>query len=241
MLYFLQLCLSPVSLPFTVLFVLVLLYWVTVALGILGVDFLDIDLDMDADVDFDADADVDFDADADVGGTGAASGTAMTETLRFFGVGDVPLMILASLYIISMWLFSMLASHYAPVWFDVPPTMVVAAVWLVPNIVLSLLLVKLVTAPLRSVFRKLKGDTATRTRIVGQTCLITTSEVSRKFGQAELQIEDGPPVRLNVRADPKEELTKGDAALIVSHTPQGDTYEVVAYDPDLDAELEAPS
>jgi hypothetical protein len=137
--------------------------------------------------------------------------------------------------------FSLLASHYSQAWFNVEPTLLVAAVCLVPNVLLSLLLMKLITSPLKPVFRKLKGEIATRTQIVGQTCLITTSEVTRNFGQAELQIEDGPPVRLNVRADPKEELAKGDAALIVSHTPQGDTYEVVAYDPDLDAELELPS
>jgi hypothetical protein len=43
---------------------------------------------------------------------------------------------------------------------------------------------------------------------------------------------------LNVRADPKEQLGKGDVALLVAHSPQGDTYEVVAFDPDLDADLE---
>lgn len=231
MLYFLELCFSPASLPFTVLFVLVALYWLVVSMGILGIEAFDIDLDADVDVDMDADPDL------QVGGGGGA----VTETLRFFNVGDVPLMILFSLLVIGMWVFSLLATHYARVWYGVSPTLFVGVVTFVPNLLLSLMLVKAITSPLKPVFRKLKGEMATRTQIVGKTCLITTSEVTRKFGQAELSLEDGPPVRLNVRADPKEELSKGDVALIVSHIAQGDTYEVVAFDPDLDADLELPS
>jgi len=235
MYYFLELCFSPASLPFTILFILVGVYWLVMCVGIVGFDTFDIDLDADMDVDMDVDADVDMDAPVDGGGD------AMKETLRFFNVGDVPLTFLVSLLLTAMWVFSLLATHYSQRWFQVEPTLLVAVVCFVPNVLISLLLVKVITSPLRPVFRKLKGEIATRTQIVGKTCLITTSEVTRKFGQAELQLEDGPPVRLNVRADPKEELAKGDAALIVSHTPQGDTYEVVAYDPDLDTELELPS
>jgi hypothetical protein len=190
------------------------------------------------DIDLDADADMDLDAEGDAshGSDGLFQGV-----LRFLNVGDVPLMIIVSFFIFSMWAMSLLGNFYAPRWFGVEPGIVVAAVAFVPNVILSVLLVKVLTMPLRKVFRSFKTGLETRTQIVGKTCVITTSEVTGKFGQAEFAIENGPPVRLNVRADPKEQLGKGDIALIVSHTPQGDTYEVVAFDPELDGDLELES
>lgn len=231
MLEFLSYCFQPVNLPFTVLLILVFVYWLTVMTGLLGADSFDIDLDTD----FDADVDVDVDADGD---SGQGVGGLFNGVLHFLNLGDVPLMIIVSFFIVSMWAASLLGNFYLPLWFGVEPGAMVAVMAFVPNLVLSVLLVKVLTTPLRSVFRSLKSGLKTRTEIVGKTCVITTSEVTGKFGQAEFSLEDGPPVRLNVRADPKEQLGKGDVALIVSHTAQGDTYQVVAYDPDLDDELE---
>ena len=59
-----------VNLPFTVLLLVVMLYWGCVIAGAMDLDFFDIDadaeVDMDADVDVDVDADLDVDHDADV-------------------------------------------------------------------------------------------------------------------------------------------------------------------------------
>ena len=80
----LEASISYVNFPFTVLLGLVLLYWITVIVGLLDLDLFDVDLDVDADVD--VDVDVDVDAGADVPGVGGAG----IATLRFFHVGTVP-------------------------------------------------------------------------------------------------------------------------------------------------------
>jgi hypothetical protein len=209
-----------------VLLALVFLYWTTVLVGLFGVESFDIDLDAGAD------------AGADAGEVGHDTGGLFHGALRFLNVGDVPLMIIVSFFIVSMWVMSLVGNRYLPQLLGFEPGALVAVIWFVPNVILSVLLVKVLTMPLRKVFRSFKTGLETRTQIVGKTCVITTSEVTSKFGQAEFVIENGPPIRLNVRADPKEQLGKGDIAFVVSHTPQGDTYEVVAYDPDLDGELE---
>ena len=226
MLEFLYLCFQPANLPFTVLLILVFAYWITVVTGVVGMDALDFDLGPELDVDADVDA---------AAGNG---GSALGGILRFFHVGDVPLMIVFSFFVGSMWVTSLVGNFYIPKWFNVEPGMLVAVVMFVPNVILSLLVVKVLTTPLSVLFRKFNAGLEPRTQIVGKTCVITTSEVTRKFGQADLYVDDGPAVRLNVRADPKEQLGKGDVALVVSHSPQGDTYDVVAYDPGLDADLE---
>ena len=51
--------------PFTILLVLILLYWVTVIVGLLDMDFLDVDLE--ADVELSADVDTSIEADGGLG------------------------------------------------------------------------------------------------------------------------------------------------------------------------------
>ena len=60
----LQACVSLANLPYTILLGLVLLYWVSVIVGVFDLDSGTPDMDADADLDMDADADVDMDADA---------------------------------------------------------------------------------------------------------------------------------------------------------------------------------
>ena len=47
---------SPLNIVFTVLLILIVLYWITVILGVLDVDLFDIDFDTDVDVDAEVDA-----------------------------------------------------------------------------------------------------------------------------------------------------------------------------------------
>ncbi len=97
MVEFLELCFTSVNLPFTILLILVFIYWVFFIVGAVGLDSLDLDFDA---FDLDADVDVDVDAHLDAHGGGHAghSSGMFVSMLRFFNVGDIPLMIWATFF-----------------------------------------------------------------------------------------------------------------------------------------------
>ena len=90
----------PVNLPASFLLGLVLLYWLMVILGVLGMDAFD--LDLDADLDFDVEADVD----------GHFEGSVFGKVLDFFHLGDVPIMIVVSFFVLNMWIITIVSNHY---------------------------------------------------------------------------------------------------------------------------------
>ncbi len=95
-----QAAFSPPTIVFTTLLCLVLVYWLTVFMGLLDIGAMDIDIDIDADVD----VDVDVDGDVSVGG--------ISGILFFFNFGRVPFMVVLSFLILSMWAISIMLDHY---------------------------------------------------------------------------------------------------------------------------------
>ena len=84
----LQAAFSTPNIVFTVLLLVVMLYWVSVFMGLLDMGSFDVDIDVDMDVDVDVDIDADVDADAEVTGGGLAG------ILHFFNLGQVPFMVI---------------------------------------------------------------------------------------------------------------------------------------------------
>jgi len=253
MLDFIRLCFAPVNIVFTMLMGCVIAYWTMFTIGFVGLDMLDdVDLDLDADVDvdldldvdmalevdadLDLDADVDADLDTDVDGDLGADGEVSSGSragwfislLKFFNVGDVPLMVLFSAFIASMWSMSILTSHY----FNPTLSVVTALLWLVPDFLMSSLLTKVLTIPAAAVFRRANAGVEKRTKIVGRTCLVTTRQVTENGGQAEIRMDDAAPITLNVRRRSgcqRGPLTKGDEALILEQVEDKGTYIVVPF------------
>lgn len=82
------------NLPITVCFVLVLVFWVLTVVGIMDTDSLEPDLDLD------------MDADVDAGGGSLGLGL-----LRFFNVGEVPVLVLVSVLISLVWAGAIWSNH----------------------------------------------------------------------------------------------------------------------------------
>ena len=82
------------------------------------------------------------------------------------------------------------------------------------------MLTKIITQPLRGRFDPVEPNKAED--LVGQTCVVTTSEVTKTFGEAKLATE-GAPLRLKVR-NGDGTLHKGDFAVIVEVAPEDNTY-----------------
>ncbi len=206
---FLKECFLTVNLPVTVMLLTVLGYWLMVIVGVLGLDALDLDLDVDAD----AGLDTDLDADVNGGFFGSA--------LEFLYLGDVPVVIVGSFFVVFMWIATILSNHYL----NDQHSILVMGMWFVPNVVLSLLLTRFSMMPFATMFKNYDRTEFTRENMVGRIGIVKTSEVTCEFGQIEIQ-QAGPPLVVNVRTKPGTRLRQGDAAKIISFNNMNDTFQV---------------
>lgn len=226
---FVQLCFQPLNLPFTVGLIGIFVYWTLFIIGAVGLEALDLDVDLDTDIDVDADveiaAELDADADVDVNEMAANGPAFWISFLRFFNVGDVPMMILLSSFSFTTWAFSLLYNSY----FNDEGATWIALVCLIPNLVLSMMITKIVTTPAKLLFKHATTGGEAPMKIVGKTCIVTTGEVTPTFGQAQIQLEDGPPVTLNVRCSEEKSLVKGQEAVVIDHDKDKNTYTVIPF------------
>ncbi len=210
-------CVQPFNVPFTFLMVITLLYWLSVILGAVDIDALNID--MDADIDADVDVDVDADVDADAGG-GESPG-AVTSALRFMNAGEVPLVIILSLFFFSMWVIAILSNHYL----NRSDSVLLAAALAVPNVVLSVFVAKYVGSPFRWIFGRLDRSTERHEEILLNVCRVITSQVSSEIGQAEITT-DGASLKINVRTQDGQVLKKGDEAMVTNFDKVKNVYTI---------------
>ncbi len=197
---------SGVNVVYTMLLLFMLLYWCIVMLGLIDVGEMGLDLDVDADVDVDADLD------------GAAGGSF--SWLAFFNVGEVPLMLYASMVLLAMWVVSMQFNH----WLDLNATGWmrdhrgwIAVGMAVPNLLFGMFLAKLLLIPVK----RMRNKKQQRKSLAGRVCLVTSLQVDEKFGRCEMP-KDESSLLLDVRTRDGEVLQKGDPAEIVERVVEGD-------------------
>jgi len=184
------------ALPASVLMLLCFAYWLMVMLGAMDIEMFDLDLD--------------FEADGDVMSAGFVA-------LKFLNIGDMPLMLWASIFSLSFWSSTMLIdlpileAEAAPS--DVLPV-------IARNLGIALVLTKLGTQPLRGRFVPTEPNRLED--LIGQTCVITTSEATAEFGQAEFNTE-AAPLLLNVRTIDGS-IAKGQLAEIVDMAAEKNIY-----------------
>ncbi|MEM6505180.1 MAG: hypothetical protein AAF711_06910 [Planctomycetota bacterium] len=202
---FIDAILSPVNFGLSIMLVCVVGYWLLVIFGALAPDSLDFDFDLDGE------ADLEIDADHGPGGLGLA---------KFFNVGEVPLMVLLSVFLGVLWLSGVLLHPYIGAW-----GLLVQIALLVPMAIGSLFATKLLTQPFKTLLKQLRsGEDAGKIELIGQRCRIISAVANTNTGQAEVQTA-GAPLRLNVRtADAAQELQKGDEAVIVIDRNQQGIY-----------------
>lgn len=197
-----QAAFSSPTIVFTTLLCLVLVYWLTVFMGLLDIGAMDIDIDIDADVD--VDVDVDVDGDVSVGG--------ISGILFFFNFGRVPFMVVLSFLVLSMWAISIVLDYY---WGQ--GSLSFAALMFLPNLAASLLITKVVTSPLVPVFKRLDGGEAP-VDYIGQVCTLTLSAGPGDMGQAEVYY-NGSNLLISVMGD-KDKMKKGEKGLIVQENKE---------------------
>ena len=203
-----EIAFSGVMLPITVLTLLVLAYWLLVIFGIVGLELFDINFG----VDYNAEV-----GDASAGNT--VGGATTLGVLKFFHVGEVPIMILISIFAFSLWM----VTYAATVTFSENLQGPLAILWIGPSLLISLGLTKAFLWPTSRLFQSFDGSKDAKVELVGRTCIVTSSDVTPKFGLAEVKI-DGPPIIIDVRAAKGDVFVKGDFALVVSRNKGNQTY-----------------
>lgn len=210
---FIESCFSWPTWPSTILLLLVSVYWVLMMFGAVDLDFLDVDVDLDLDMDVDVDADLDVDLDV-------ANSSILQfgfVPLKWLNIGSVPTMLWASIFALCCFMVSRLWNSPAPHPEFRWSTDLLAVV---RDFGVAALLTKVFTQPLRGRFDPVEPNKPED--IVGQTCVVTTSEVTSTFGEAELATE-GAPLKLKVRND-KGDVSKGDNVLITYYRPEENVY-----------------
>jgi hypothetical protein len=219
---------SSSNLFLTILLGLVALYWLSVIVGAIGMDSLDFDLDLDADIDVDIDVDVDvavdIDADVDADATGigsAVGGSLFIGILRFLNFGRVPFMVLLSTIILSIWSIAIYCNHDAS-FINPGNSTSMAAILFFPNLIISLLLSKIFTAPLVPIFAKL--NTAEKALVIdGKVGTLMTSIKKEETGQLKIDI-NGSIVSLSVQSNDGKTIQKGDKVVVIEKTEDGKAY-----------------
>ena len=243
---FLQECIALVNLPYTVMLAFIVGYWLLVIVGAMDFDIFTPDVDAgldtlegsleaasaDADVHVPAHTGADLptgDVDAgDVDATQAAEVAGpglLVSLLKFFNIGEIPLMMILSIFVLTAWVVSILTnamfSNREAMW----------AVVLMPvNVIFSLLVTKIVSTPLVSIYRKLDVNSGKSYEdLVGKSCIVKSSTVSPTHGQVVLQTPDGAPRVLNAICKPGEQLNRGDRALIIEHDRRRNVYDIIKF------------
>lgn len=192
------------TLLFSLPFVVLMLFWLLALLGVVDLEILDVDADLDT-------------GDADTASKGLAG------WLESLGLDGVPLTVVLTLLDIYAFAFTYLArKHLSPLFDGVLSATAQGALIAIVAILVALPLTILCAKPLRRVFHTHEGQG--KSELIGTLCTVTTGSVSETFGQAAS--DDGN--LYNVRATTPNDLHKGSRIALIDYREFDDTYSVVS-------------
>lgn len=223
MIELIQTAFSPVNAVVTVMLILNVIYWITVILGALDVDFLDVELfdsGLEAGPDIDVDVDAEGELDLDMSNHGM-----LRSIMHFFYIGEVPIMLLSSVLILSLWVLCMLGNYY----FNPKSSFLLAMPVYAISLVASLFVCRIFAMPLKKIYEMFNKDYNAPKKVMGRICIVATTSVSDKMGQAEVKTK-GAPIVLNVISDGDHVFHKGDEAVVVGRDSETGIYRIAPLD-----------
>ena len=196
---------------FSVLMILVVLYWLTVILGLLDLGIFDGVFDAADGLLDSAASTAEGVAEGVAEGLAEGAGEGVAEHNGCLGLAGVPGSIIGSAFVVFAWAFSFggnkLLAGVAT------GTAVVAGIG-VGALALAVGATAVALRPLRKVFRL--APVTGREDLVGRTCTITTLRVDEKFGQAEVN-DGGAAILIQARSSEPNRLSRGSEALIFQY------------------------
>lgn len=172
----------------TALLGFILFYWLIVMIGLIDIDFFDLDLDGDCTCD--------------------ASG--FYAILVFLNIDKLPFMLVMSISSLIFWIISMFF-FYLPIEIGG----LVNAVLLIPALLISFLITKFVTSPLKGILTKDDENDDRFNSISGQRCTLLCDVKDGRLGQANIQ-RDGADILINVKSQyVNDTFIKGEKAFVI--------------------------
>jgi hypothetical protein len=259
---FLEAILAFPTVFFTVLFGIVMGYWLTVIIGAVGIDLLDGDFGAGAleggakaaveggvKAAFEGGAKAALEGGAKAAMEGGAKAAmeggakasleggakASTSFIEVLGLGGVPVTVSLSFLIFFSWLLSLAITQPAKEALGVLPGALLSAGVGMLSLVAGTVAAGFAVRPLRPMFAI--HHAPRRSALLGRVCTINSGRVDGKFGHAT--IEDGGAGHiLNVVCDKANELTRGSQAVLLQYDSARDAYEVEPVDWLLPEELQ---
>lgn len=185
----------------TLLLCLILLYWITVIIGIIDLDFFDFDIDLDA----------------------GNSMEGFQAILAFFNIKEIPIMIVISILSLFFWILSMLI-YLLPI----TPGGLVNGILLIPTLAISLFMTKLVTWPLKGLFKNIyKEIPVEEEEVIGQLVTVSCDIKDGRLGQGEIK-RDGASILINVKSEfDKDIFEKYEEAYVTKKDEDKNIYYIV--------------
>lgn len=192
---------SPVNAFFSIMCIILVLYWVLVIIAGIDPDLFSVDFDSaDLDTGFEGDGE----ADTDAGG--------VMKILEYFNFDELPLMFIITIVFFSMWLIGVNVTYYLGV-----ESTLLGFVLLIPNFILSLFVVKLFSKPISYFYKQVNHKGEPEIDFLGRRCTVITSVGPHKTGQLQLTV-NGDPIKLYARSNTDEVIAAGQQAVIVGES-----------------------
>lgn len=207
---------SPVNAFFSIMCIIMLVYWVLVIVAGLDPDMFSVDFDS-------ADIDSNFDSDPS-SSEGAAQGSSFMKVLEYFNFDELPLMFIITIVFFSMWLIGVNVSYYLGV-----ESTLLGFLLLIPNFILSLFVVKLLSKPLGYLYKQVNHKGEPEIDFLGRRCTVFTTIAQDKTGQVELTV-NGDPIKLYARSNTDAVIAAGKQAVIVGESGDKRYYLVEEFD-----------
>jgi hypothetical protein len=198
---------SSVNIIPTALLVFVMLYWSAVIVGVLDLNFFDLELEKE------------FSTTTE----GVSSVSWLNSALAFFNLGRIPFMLFLTFLVLPLWAMSILANHYLE-----NSSALLALLLLVPAFFMSLFVSKVLTTPFIKLFDALDKEHASTATIIGQACTVIIAANAQELGQATIKLDDGL-LLLNVKTAHGQQVQKGDTAIVLEYNELKKYYLIEPY------------
>lgn len=216
---FIHIVFSGENLLTTILFLLVLIYWIIVVLGIIDTEFLDFDVDVEVDADLDVDAEIDVDAE----GSSGSDILVLNKILGFFNLGKVPFMIFFTFLVTPLWFLTVMTNNLIG-----NKSILIGLLITIPIFFICLFIAKILTIPFVKLFTSLeKGDEIDD--IIGGVGEVRLSANNQQKGQADVMVgKSFFTIFIKTHKD-GESVKKGDKVLVIDHMKKEGYYIIEKY------------
>jgi len=195
---------------YTALLIFCLFYWLIAMLGVVDIDFLDLDLDGDIDI-----------------SEGADAQHALAGLLLKLGLYGVPLTIILTILSLIAWIICYYSTYYlAPILgASILIKYAAGALIFVIATYIAALITGQIIKPIRTFFEKLEVNEIKH--VLGQTVVVRSAIVNKEKGEAFMN-DGGAGLLLNIRATGSDQFKKGDEVVLIEQISEKNIYRVIA-------------